>query len=121
MCVKVLLADDAEIVRRAILNLLGDCKDIEVVGEASNFHEALRKAEELQPDEILFDLHLADGESEPLPTGPKVVAMSFAVDHESRLLAQSLGATKLLDKMELAHELIPTILKVAEERGLAAS
>ncbi len=62
MCVRVFLADDAEQVRKAIRILLSERKDITVVGEAATFSEAVRKAEELLPDEIIFDLRLAEGE-----------------------------------------------------------
>ncbi len=37
MCVKVFLADDAAVMRKAIRSLLSDREDILVVGEASTF------------------------------------------------------------------------------------
>jgi DNA-binding NarL/FixJ family response regulator len=42
MCATVFLADDAEIMRRAIRNLLSTQGDIAVVGEASDFQETIR-------------------------------------------------------------------------------
>jgi DNA-binding NarL/FixJ family response regulator len=116
MCVKVFLAEDAEPVRKAIRILLSGCKDIKVVGEAPTLSEATQKIAELQPDEIIFDLHMADGEEWRLPAGPKLIAISFANDDEAAALAFRIGATKLLDKMELAQKLIPTILELAEVR-----
>jgi DNA-binding NarL/FixJ family response regulator len=47
MCVKVLLADDAEVVRKAIRSLLIGCEDIRLVGEAATFSETAQKAQEL--------------------------------------------------------------------------
>jgi two-component system response regulator DevR len=114
MCVKVFLAEDAEPVRKAIRILLNGCKDIKVVGEAATFSEAIQKAAELQPDVIIFDLHMADGEKERLPAGPKLIAISFANDDEAKASADSIGAAKLVDKMELAQRLIPTILELAD-------
>jgi two-component system response regulator DevR len=116
MCVRVFLAEDAEIVRRAIRNLLSSRKDIQLVGEAASFSEAIQKSAELQPDEIIFDLHMVDGEKERLPTGPKLLAISFANDDETKALADTIGAAKFLDKMELANELIPAILELAPVR-----
>ena len=69
MCVRVFLAEDAEIMRRAIHNLLSKREDIKVVGEAATLSEVIQKMAELQPDEIVFDLHMADGEKDPLPAG----------------------------------------------------
>jgi DNA-binding NarL/FixJ family response regulator len=61
MCVNVLLADDAEVVRKAIRKLLSERKDIKVVGEAATFPEVLQKATELKPDVIVIDLHIPGG------------------------------------------------------------
>jgi len=50
MCVRVFLADDAEVMRKAIRRLLSDREDIAVVGEASNIRETIQKTAELHPD-----------------------------------------------------------------------
>ena len=117
MCVRALLAEDAELVRKAIRALLSEGEDITLVGDAATLSEVIQKTEELQPDVIIFDLHMADGEKERLPVGPKLLAISFANDDEAKASAARIGAAKLLDKMELANELIPAILELASERA----
>ena len=117
MCVNVLLADDAAVVRRAIRNLLSEREDIKVVGEAATFPEVLQKATELKPAVIVFDLHMPGNNfSTSFPNGYKLLAISLATDDEAKGLADSIGAVKLLDKAELANELIPAILGLAPER-----
>ena len=113
MCVRVFLAEDAEVMRKAIRHLLSGCKDITVVGEAATLSEAIQKTEELRPDAIIFDLHMADGANQHLFDGTKLLAMSFANDDEAAALAYKIGAAKLLDKLELSNELIPAILVLA--------
>jgi len=54
--IRVLIADDHPVVRRGLLFFLKTQKDIEVVGEAKNGHEAVSLAESIQPDIILMDL-----------------------------------------------------------------
>ena len=54
--IKVLLADDHAILRSGLSRLLGEEKDIEVVGEASDGREAIQKAQELDPDIVLMDI-----------------------------------------------------------------
>ena len=115
MCVKVLLAEDAELVRKAIRVLLSEHEDITLVAEAATFSEAVQKAEGLSPDVIVLDLHMADGAKPHLFANTKVLAISFANDNEANTLANSIGAAKLLDKLELANELIPAILELAPE------
>src|SRR5882724_8934328 len=117
MCVRALLAEDAELVRKAIRALLSERQDITLVGDAATLSEVIQKTEELQPDVIIFDLHMADGETERLFAGSKLLAISFANDDEAKASAASIGAAKLLDKMELANELIPAILGLAPERA----
>jgi hypothetical protein len=46
-----------------------------------------------------------------LNDGARIVAISLANDEEAEALAKSFGAVALLDKMELADELIPAIEK----------
>lgn len=54
--IRVVLADDHEIVRAGIRSLLEHISGIAVVGEASDGREAVALAEQLRPDLILMDL-----------------------------------------------------------------
>jgi len=92
---------------------LSEREDIKIVGEAATFSEAIQKSAELQPDEIILDLHMVDGTNERLPAGPKLLAISFANNDDAKASADSIGAAKLLDKMNLSQELIPAILELA--------
>ena len=56
LCVRVFLADDAEVMRKAIRRLLSDREDIAVVGEAANIRETIQKTAELHPDLIILDV-----------------------------------------------------------------
>ena len=46
---KVLLADDSDVVRRAIRSLLEAQPEVEVVGEAADFAQTIQMANELKP------------------------------------------------------------------------
>ena|ERR1700751_4485209 len=120
MRVNVFLADDSEMMRDAIRTLLSKREDIAVVGEASNIRETIQKTAELHPDLIIFDVHLVGEDRIPLTgaksllNGAKVLAISLSTDDETRELAASVGAVKLLDKMYLSDQLIPAILELGE-------
>ncbi len=122
MCVKVFLADDAEVMRRAIRMLLSGREDMAVVGEASNFRETIQRAAELHPDLIILDVnmpdrdHIAPAEVKSLLNGARVLAMTFGAEDVAEELLDSVGAIKLLDKMDLADQLVPAILELAEAR-----
>ncbi len=55
---RVLIADDHPVFRNGMRALLSSTPDMEVVGEASSGDEAVRLAEDLQPDVILMDLQM---------------------------------------------------------------
>jgi len=56
--IKILLADDHQIVLKGISFFLNMQPDFELVGEAHNGQEAVEKAAELKPDIVLMDLKM---------------------------------------------------------------
>lgn len=56
--IRIVLADDQEITRAGLRNLLESVDSIELVGEARNGAEAVELADQLQPDVILMDLKM---------------------------------------------------------------
>ncbi|GLZ34949.1 DNA-binding response regulator [Lentzea sp. NBRC 105346] len=60
MTIRVLVADDQDLVREGIGMLLQREEGIEVVGDARNGHEAVAKARELQPDIVLMDVRMPE-------------------------------------------------------------
>jgi DNA-binding NarL/FixJ family response regulator len=56
--IKVLLADDHELVRSGLVKLLEAYKDIVVVGEAGDGQEAVEKTKKLNPDVLVIDLSM---------------------------------------------------------------
>ena len=58
MSIRILIADDEELVRTGFRMILEAEDDFEVLGEASNGTEAVEKARLLQPEVILMDIRM---------------------------------------------------------------
>ena len=75
MTIRVLIADDQELVRTGLRLILNAEDDIEVVGEAADGREAIALANQLRPDVCLFDIRMpnVDGiEATRAVAGPSV-------------------------------------------------
>lgn len=58
--IRIVIADDHELVRTGFGIILGAQPDFVVVGEARNGREAVERAAELQPDVICMDIHMPE-------------------------------------------------------------
>jgi DNA-binding NarL/FixJ family response regulator len=113
MSVKILIADDHEVVRQGIRTILSARPDWEICGEALNGQEAIRLAAELRPDAIIMDITMpvmSGLEAARQLTKNKVSApiLIFTM-HESRSLADSVkdtGARGFVYKSRAARDLI---------------
>lgn len=56
--IRVLIADDQDLVRSGLSMLLGAQEGIEVIAQAANGEEAVRLARQLQPDVCLLDIRM---------------------------------------------------------------
>lgn len=59
MKIKVLVADDHQLFREGLINLLDSAEDIEVIGQAEDGEHAIDRVNKLRPDVLLIDIAMA--------------------------------------------------------------
>jgi len=120
MSIKVLVADDHEVVRTGLVSLF-DGSDIEVVAEATNADEAVDMTAKHRPDVVLLDIRMSD--SDGLEALDKIntespdtrVVMLSTYDNPTYVArAVALGACDYVLKGASRQELIETITAAAE-------
>jgi DNA-binding NarL/FixJ family response regulator len=95
----VLIADDHPVFRKGLRALLASMPEVELTGEATTGEEAIRLAEQLQPDVILMDLHMPGGGGLPairqiVQTSPhiRILVVTMFQDDDSVFAALRAGA-----------------------------
>ncbi len=119
--IKVLVAEDNNIIRLGIRRLLNKSQDIEVIGEARNGVEALALVGEIEPDILLLDVEM------PLMNGIEVARTLKKSGRSTRILVLSAyddqeyiremllnGASGYLLKDEAPERIVDAVKGVAQ-------
>jgi DNA-binding NarL/FixJ family response regulator len=117
--IRILIVDDHTIVRDGIKALLCLSSDMEIVGEAENGNEAVRKVEETKPDVVLMDISMpfldgigATKRITEVSKGTKVIMLTQYEEREEVLQAIEAGAKGFISKKAASTELIQAIRAV---------
>jgi len=118
--IRLLIVDDHPVVRDGLRGMFTGEPGFEVVGEAGDGVEAVRKAEELTPDVVLMDLRMPGGDGVTAITRiaelglPSKVLVLTTYDTDSDVLpAIEAGATGYLLKDALQDELFRAVRSAA--------
>lgn len=118
--ISVLIADDHPLFRDGLRALLSSVDNIEVVGEAATGAEAVRAAEQVQPDVVVMDLNMPDfngieATRRIVHASPHVgiLVLTMHEDDDSVFAAMRAGARGYLLKGARQDEVVLAIRAVA--------
>jgi DNA-binding NarL/FixJ family response regulator len=124
MPIRILLADDHEVVRDGVRALLEKQTDMSIVGEAADGHEAAQLAEELRPDVVIMDIGMPnlngiDATRRILAAHPDVAILILSMHQDESYVLRSLkaGAKGYLLKDSLRGDVLDAIRAVANGRS----
>ena len=124
---KIMIADDHQIVRMGLSSIFGKEADISVIGEAKNGIEAVSLARELKPDVILMDLMMPkkNGVQATLeilaenPAAKILILTTFGTADEVRQ-ALDAGASGVIVKDTLHKQLIAAVRSAADGKRVVS-
>jgi DNA-binding NarL/FixJ family response regulator len=123
-CLRILIVDDHEVVRRGVRSLLSARAEWSVCGEAEDGLEAIEKAKRLQPDIVLMDITMPrmDGVQatkvirQEVPEA-EVILISQNDPSVGRTQAADADARDFVAKIDLSRDLLSTIERVVGQRN----
>lgn len=119
----IVLADDHALVREGLKHLLLTFKNVQVVGEAGDGFEAIRKADELKPDIMILDISMPqlrgiEAIKEIKRCSPETKVLILSMYKNSEYIRQTLqyGASGYILKESASDELRKAISYLAEDQ-----
>ena len=125
---RILIADDHEIVRRGLRELLQGHEGWEVCGEATDGCETVTKTAELKPDLAIVDLKMPklnglDATRKLLELEPRTVVLILTIDESEHAFREALkaGARGFLNKSEAGRSLEAAVEALQRGQAFVAS
>ena len=119
--IRILLADDHQVIRTGLKSFLESRPDFKVVAEASNGREAIERALETRPDIILMDITMPEVDGleatrQLKKLWPECVILCLTVHEDKFYFMEMLaaGASGYLTKQSASDELVSAIHAVAQ-------
>ena len=118
--IRILIADDHTILREGLKQILSECRDMVVAGEADNGLDALKKVREEEWDVVVLDMSMPGKSGIELvkqmkSERPKLPILILSMHKEDQYAVRTLkaGASGYLCKDSASAQLVSAIRKVA--------
>ncbi|MCI0387716.1 MAG: response regulator transcription factor [Acidobacteria bacterium] len=121
--IRILLADDHDMTRRGVREMLSGYEGLDVCGEASEGREAVRLAEELKPDIVMLDLDMPElsgieATRQIKKILPETEVLIYTMHDAEQLIRRALaaGARGFVLKSDIYNKLIEAIEALSKHK-----
>jgi DNA-binding NarL/FixJ family response regulator len=118
--IRLVIADDHELIREGIKKIVRSCADLKIVGEAADLKQTVALIAQVHPDVVVLDLTLPDAEAldglaELRRHFPdlRVVILSMHPEERYALAALRAGALGYVSKAMAAAELVDAVRRAS--------
>ena len=125
---RILIADDHELLRHGVRSLLQSHEGWEVCGEAADGRDAVRKAAQLNPDVVVLDIGMPnlnglDAARDILHDEPGTMVLILTIDESEQVMREVLnaGARGFLLKSDAARDLVAAVEALQQHRTFFTS
>jgi DNA-binding NarL/FixJ family response regulator len=119
--IRLVIADDHELIREGVKKILRPCADLKVVGEAADLQQAIALVAQVRPDVVVLDITLPDfdgleGLAELRRHFPelRIVMLSMHPEERYALAALRAGALGYVSKATASSELVEAVRRAGE-------
>ena len=123
---KVLIVDDSRIVRERLAALISELPTVEVIGDAANVVEAVKKIRRLRPHIVVLDIampggngiHVLEAIRKLRPPRAHIIMLTNFAQEAYRERCLELGAEYFFDKSAEFQEAVETIKELSRSTSL---
>jgi DNA-binding NarL/FixJ family response regulator len=119
--IRLVIADDHELIREGIKKIVRPCADLKVAGEAGDLKQAIALVAQVRPDAVVLDISLPDadgldGLAQLRRHFPDLAIVMLSMHPEERYALPALraGALAYVSKATAATELVDALRKAAQ-------
>jgi DNA-binding NarL/FixJ family response regulator len=119
--IRLVIADDHELIREGVKKILRPCADLKVVGEAADLRQAIALVAQVRPDVLVLDITLPDydgldGLAELRRHFPelRIVMLSMHPEERYALAALRAGALGYVSKATASSELVEAVRRAGQ-------
>ena len=125
---RLLVADDHEMIRQGLRGLLEDQPGWAVVGEAATGREAVDQVNQLKPDVVILDISMPEMDGleatwRILETAPQTAVLIFTMHKSEQMVreAQKAGARGYVLKSDSADDIIAAVAALSRQETFFSS